>query len=734
MEGYSLKPGLDTNLFAGLEVLSAVYEGDMLKVTGTFNEQALFGGRNDWNIYLPAADKFEGRFYQRVYPFNTNNLPDDLKFSSSSGGYQVEYYELFKINGAALAADISRTIAANYYGLNRDQVRNPQSDDYIYGYAYGGSGGSPAAIDIMEDKTYNVWDGAVPFVIIGPYTYSTGGDTIPVFRNLLLRGLGSSIWDAMRPGGIGREAMYATLTPLQKEALSELELLGLRWEDIGNVGTDLTAPGGPTLPAGYVEDFWTKPGYTGTDSSLIGQYFRDIRGTTIDGTVMTDELLAKIAWHRHRNFDPKLGLFMYDHLNRFAKAGPVESSSRWTGDIQRKGMLVQNMQDGGAIYVTAEWYKRQVAAAGKSDDFRVYVQEAAGHLDGPISSGGDVPYLGLLEQALRDLSAWVEEDKQPAPSTVYDFPNNQIVLKEGKGRLGLQPTITVSANGGKRAEVAQGDRVRFNAKIEPAVAGDVVTRVEWNPGTPDAPWTDVAFTAKRDGSVAIRRDESFQAVGTYFPAFRVTAYRNGAPAEGIVGRLMNQTPARVVVKDQTRPEASLAAPTSTGPFRTLDIKVDATDAVGLAKITADVYRGSKLVQSTQTPLNGETAASHTASVTVPDGDYTVKYSATDAAGNVSKVGSTRVTVDTTAPTVEVKSGKIYTTKVGTAYSLISFKFEDKEKVDRVTVNGVTTDLPNLRSASLDRVKPGVAGAQRGANELIVYDVAGNSATFTFTLN
>ncbi|MFE5671656.1 hypothetical protein ACFQ58_08605 [Agromyces sp. NPDC056523] len=551
MEGYTLKPGLDQALFDNLEVLSAEYVGDVLKVTGTFNEPALFGGRADWHIYLPPADQFEGRFYQRVYPFDTGNLPDDLKFSHSSGAYQVEYYELFKINGGALAADISRVIAANYYGLDLDGVRDPQDDSYIYGYAYGGSGGSPAAIDVLEDDTYNTWDGAIPFVITAPYTYSTGGDTIPVFRNLLLRGLDTQIWDAMRPGGIGRDAMYANLTPLQKAAVEELELLGLRWQDIGTVGTSLSAPGGPTLPPGYVQDFWTEPGYTGTEDSLIGDYFREIRGTTIGGTLMTDELLAKIAWHRHRNFDPALGLFMYDHLDHLAKAGPVETFPRYTGDIHRKGMLIQNMQDGGAIYVSAEWYKRQVAANGKSDDFRVYVQESAGHFDSPLFSGGDVPYLGILEQALRDLAAWVEEDAQPADSTGYDFEFNQIYLKKTAAeRHGLQLVVILNANGndGQRVQVALGNTVDFEARIEPAVADDVITRIEWNPETSGGTWSDVDFTIDADGSATVELDHAYPAVGTYFPRVRVTAHRDGAPPEGIVGMLMNQATIRVLVE------------------------------------------------------------------------------------------------------------------------------------------------------------------------------------------
>jgi hypothetical protein len=374
-----------------------------------------------------------------------------------------------------------------------------------------------------------------------------------VYRNLLLRGLGTQIWDAMQPGGIGRDAMLAKLTPLQREAVEELEGLGLRWQDIGTVGTSLTANGGPTLPEGYVADFWEKPGYTGTKDSLIGAYLREIRGTTIDGTVMTDALLAKIAWHHHRNFGAALGLFMYDQFNDFSKVGPVETAPRYTGNIQRKGMLIQNMQDGGAIYVSAEWYKRHVAKSGKSDDFRVYVQESAGHLDGPLSSGGDVPYLGILEQALRDLAAWVEEGTEPAPSTGYDFVHNQIYLKPTTvERRGLQPVIVLTADGaagvdGKRVEISAGDSVGFDARIEPANPGDVITSIQWSPATAGENFTDVPFTIASDGTATVHTEATFSETGTIFPRVRVTVYRDGAPATGIVGRMMNQVSVRVVV-------------------------------------------------------------------------------------------------------------------------------------------------------------------------------------------
>ena len=105
-------------------------------------------------------------------------------------------------------------------------------------------------------------------------------------------------------------------------------------------------------------------------------------------------------------------------------------------------------------------------------------------------------------------------------------------------------------------------------------------------------------------------------------------------------------------RDDVKPTATLVAPTSTGPSPALALQVDATDDRGLAKSVANVYRDGALVRSTQTPVaDGARAATHTASVTLPDGQYQLKYNAHDRAGNVSATGTFAFTIDATAPTV-----------------------------------------------------------------------------------
>ena len=186
--------------------------------------------------------------------------------------------------------------------------------------------------------------------------------------------------------------------------------------------------------------------------------------------------------------------------------------------------------------------------------------------------------------------------------------------------------------------------------------------------------------------------------------------------------------------DTERPQVALVSPTTAGPFQALSVKVDATDNKGLARIVANIYKDGKLVKSTQTAASGATSASHSATVTLPSGDYTVKYNAQDLAGNISQTSTFAVTIDATAPKATVKDGATYTVGANGTYDLVSFKLSDAGKIDKVTINGKVKDLTNNAWSDVNFIKPGTFGAVKGVNTLVVFDVAGNTETTTFTLN
>ncbi|WP_407319560.1 glycoside hydrolase N-terminal domain-containing protein [Isoptericola halotolerans] len=187
--------------------------------------------------------------------------------------------------------------------------------------------------------------------------------------------------------------------------------------------------------------------------------------------------------------------------------------------------------------------------------------------------------------------------------------------------------------------------------------------------------------------------------------------------------------------DTVRPVAELVSPSSSGPLAGLSVRVDATDESGLERIVANIYRDGELVKSTQSAVaDGATSGSHTAEVSLPDGDYVLKFNAHDLAGNVSRTGRVEFTIDATAPRVTVKDGERFTVGGPDSFEKVSFKLFDAGLVDRVEVNGVVKDLSDNRWSDVNFLVPGTFGAVQGANVLEVFDVAGNSATVEFTLS
>ncbi|MGZ0712663.1 carbohydrate-binding protein (plasmid) [Coraliomargarita sp. W4R53] len=186
--------------------------------------------------------------------------------------------------------------------------------------------------------------------------------------------------------------------------------------------------------------------------------------------------------------------------------------------------------------------------------------------------------------------------------------------------------------------------------------------------------------------------------------------------------------------DTERPVVVLVSPSSVGPFQELSVQVDAADNEGLNRVVANIYKDGVLVKSTQSAADGAMEFSHQATVSLPDGSYSMKYNASDLAGNISTTSVVSFTIDSTAPTATVKTGDAFT--VGDAlagFEKVSFKLFDAGLVDRVKINGVIKDLSNAKWSDVNGVTPGTFGAVLGENTLVVFDVAGNATELTFTL-
>ena len=245
-----------------------------------------------FSFYFPPSERYEGRFFHNTYPMATTSdigpFPiafdvaiGDLGFTIASGAYYVQTnlggadrappadpaIAAYRVNAAA--AKYSRVVAAQIYGEHRP-----------YGYLFGGSGGSYQVIGAAE-STRGVWDGFVPFVMATPNAIpSLFTVRMHALRVLKSRDKFRAVMEAINPGGSGDP--FADLNAEERAALTEATLMGYPLRGWFNHETLTSgyfynvAPLMPMLDPTYVEDFWTKPGYLGSEpgASLAGERFQ----------------------------------------------------------------------------------------------------------------------------------------------------------------------------------------------------------------------------------------------------------------------------------------------------------------------------------------------------------------------------------------------------------------------------------------------------------------------------
>ncbi|MEK5061430.1 Tat pathway signal sequence domain protein [Paenibacillus sp. FSL H7-0326] len=600
------------------------------KVMGHFE-----GTDKKFTFYFPAKSKFTGRFYQLVYPLQDENATNvNVSFGADSGAYTVQTNGGGGYRVDAAAAQFSRTVAAKYYGWS----------GRIYGYIYGGSGGSFQTIGALEGSE-GVWDGAVPY-ITGVPTSIPNNFFIRAFARFVLEKKAQQIADAVRPGGSGNP--YAGLNDMEKAVLQEVTKLGVplrAWEDYnyllglhdaeGLLGFLVALRG---MDPTYVEDFWNKPGYLGTEQSALGELFRSSKvdyfstvtqvtrdahnvATSLsldqapaittptywldytllkdDGTAVVGKLsgsfdaktkvftigkgnpenvlsaintgaklkidnrwyLAALSYHRHQV--PKAQSYTAWEQFRTADGTPiypqrameigrlitrsVSGGAAYNGNIHAKVIMVVNLFDMDAYPWNADWYSARVkeALGNRFDDnFRVWYNDNADHIS-PARTPRLVQYDGILQQALRDVSAWVEKGAAPARSTKYEVVDGQVKVPEkATERQGIQPVVNLTVNSAAKIEVKAGQTVTFIARIQVPQGSGKIVATEWDfTGTGDfKAWK---FGAPRQ-TVNISMKFKYTKPGTYYPAIRVTSQREG-DTETAFAQIQNLGRARVVV-------------------------------------------------------------------------------------------------------------------------------------------------------------------------------------------
>jgi len=254
-----------------------------------------------FSFYFPPKEKYEGRFFHNTYPMAVTSdigpfpiqfevAVGDLGFTIDSGAYYVQTNNgaVFRSPGAdpaiaayrvnAAAAKYSRVIAAKVYGDHRP-----------YGYLFGGSGGAYQTMGAAEN-TSGVWDGFVPFVPgcnhAIPSMFTVRMHALRVLRQ---RDRFPGIADAVAPGGSGDP--YAELNAEEAAAFREVTLMGFPprgWYRHAEMDSGYFANISGMIPAmdpSYADDFWSQPGYLGTDpKSSIGDERFQFESTIADVT------------------------------------------------------------------------------------------------------------------------------------------------------------------------------------------------------------------------------------------------------------------------------------------------------------------------------------------------------------------------------------------------------------------------------------------------------------------
>ena len=233
-----------------------------------------------FSLCFPPKEKYENRFQQYLSPFpgpdeemasfGHTGGEDRIAFALRCGAYFVETNmgshsqfggnrdDFLTWQSSAAAAEFSRKKAMEIY----------ETDQRPYGYVYGGSGGGYKTMACIENT--RAWDGAAPFVIGSPVSLPNT-ITMHVQGQRVLRNAFGKILDALDAGGSGDP--YKELSKDEAEMLRELTRMGfppLAWyleakgvKDPGSLPVIL--PGVKGMDPGYFTDFWTKPGYAGSD-------------------------------------------------------------------------------------------------------------------------------------------------------------------------------------------------------------------------------------------------------------------------------------------------------------------------------------------------------------------------------------------------------------------------------------------------------------------------------------
>jgi hypothetical protein len=124
-----------------------------------------------------------------------------------------------------------------------------------------------------------------------------------------------------------------------------------------------------------------------------------------------------------------------------------------------------------------------------------------------------------------------------------------VVSPTAAERRGIQPVVTLTANGSERTEVAAGQTVAFigTAEVPPGTGSIVAAQWDFDGTGAFAIASELRGSARSRQRVTVRNTYKFTKPGTYFPTLRVASQRQ-SDAQTPYARIQNLARVRVIVR------------------------------------------------------------------------------------------------------------------------------------------------------------------------------------------
>ncbi|MET0199087.1 MAG: tannase/feruloyl esterase family alpha/beta hydrolase [Rhodococcus fascians] len=272
-------------------------------------------------------------------------------------------------------------------------------------------------------------------------------------------------------------------------------------------------------------------------------------------TIDNREFLAYCYSDRHYERDPlSSAQFSVAGAPIYPRRPAPSNELTWNGQFGGKMILQQHLMDRPCWPAVAIRYHRTVIdqLGDTADDrFRIWWTEHAQHGPAPRNTpdaARSIDYSGIVSQGVRDVIAWAEEDRAPAPTMRYEYQDGQVLLPSSADlRGGIQPVVHATANGDVVASTGSGQPVTLAFQAGVPVGTGTVIGAAW-----DLDGTG-RFEHTVDGIDGTRREvtssveHTFHDAGTHLVSVRVTSHRDG-DVMAARDRIENVARVRVVVR------------------------------------------------------------------------------------------------------------------------------------------------------------------------------------------